>query len=108
MAAWDRSCVPWLGGLPPAMPNMALLQQLPNLVGLTDLLLRHRGLQETSAGFLSFANMAAQVLQGLGWDARQLRGAPGAPAQPQPDTAAAGKAAGGRCLCRVARYAREM
>ena len=103
----------WLGGLPPAMPKMALVQQLPNLVGLTDLSLRHRGLQETSAAFLAFSNtlqrdMAVQVLQGLGWDARQLRGGPGAPAQAQPDTAAPAKAAGGRCLRRVARYAREM
>lgn len=94
--AWEHARVLWLGNLPPTLPKTALLSELPSLLGLLDASVRHRGSQQSSAGFLLFASReqrdaAATFLRALGWDARAH--ACGQPAQTTvpPPAAAAGR-----------------
>ena len=57
--AWEPACVLWLGNLAPTLPKSALLSQLPSLLGLLDASVRHRGSQQSSAGFPSLCQPRA-------------------------------------------------
>ena len=94
--AWEPARVLWLGNLAPTLPKSALLSQLPSLLGLLDASVRHRGSQQSSAGFLLFASReqrdaAVTFLRALGWDARAHACGQPAPASVPRPAAAAGR-----------------